>query len=622
VTLQPRFAWLLALGCLATLVLARISFLQVSPDLEASTIAIGAAAIIAIVAIQGAIILGAAARGLLPAQVLLTFAPFLIIGEAWGPIAGVLGAAILLTMAAPAAWVLFLLVVTADAMLLGALRGATGPVVFATPLFIDLMVGITLFSVARLAQLVQGAEDTRRRLAAIEAEAERLRVARRLRESVGAVLSALIQRARDVRERAEPNVAELRDIGELALRASNDARTVADVHEELVQGTRQPVDPAQASVPFRFAWWMGLVLVFIHLGHAIVFFAQPASATSAHWAMAVPTVLAAGLLQLYHGFPRADATAPRLWMWTLPAQILLLAVSAAVFGGSWTLPLLVLAMGAVLTRVCAPWSWVLVGAVLLSLSFLPLDFGPGGPLYWTAWMAAGVLSVYALCNLPDVTRRLHETRDQLARMATVTERLRFTRDVHDLLGFHLAAMGLKCELAVRALDADPGRARQHLAEVQRSAEDALAEVRSIGESAELDLREEITAAQSLLTAAGVHVTVSCSARPPQPRVDHLLGVVLREAVTNVIRHSRARTCTIAVDSEGGAIRMRIVNDGDTHSPSEGGRRGTGLNNLIARAEAAGGRLAISVRGDTFTVTVEIPCDLRQRPSESPPARLP
>ncbi|GGQ27718.1 sensor histidine kinase [Streptosporangium pseudovulgare] len=240
--------------------------------------------------------------------------------------------------------------------------------------------------------------------------------------------------------------------------------------------------------------------------------------------------------------------------------------------------------------------------------------------------------MYALCRIPEVARDLEETSGDVARVSAVTERLRLARDVHDLLGMSLSGISLKAELAARLLPADPGRARRELAEALTLAERAHGEIRSL--TTELSLGEEIATARSILEAAGVHVTVSAPAPPPDAP---LLAVTLREAVTNVIRHSTARTCHISVVSAPGRVRLRVTNDGlaptapehrstgdstpdhRVTGPADGAggaapglagatpeRRGTGLASLTERVTRAGGRIAAGQRDGAFTLTASLP----------------
>jgi signal transduction histidine kinase len=217
-----------------------------------------------------------------------------------------------------------------------------------------------------------------------------------------------------------------------------------------------------------------------------------------------------------------------------------------------------------------------------------------------------MISVHALGRLPVTAARLDRARRELVRTSVLRERLRIARDVHDLLGSQLSAIIIRGGIA--AGPADGAR----LAELAGA---ALATVRSIGaEPAPLRLAAEVESARDLLGAAGARVRVTV-AEPPAA-VAALFAVVLRESVTNVVRHARARRCEISITP----VRLRVSNDG---APRPGARRtrrgeagGAGLANLRSRAAEAGGALAVEHADGRFTLTVEVPDAV---PSD--PARL-
>ncbi|MFI5924358.1 histidine kinase [Micromonospora sp. NPDC051543] len=191
------------------------------------------------------------------------------------------------------------------------------------------------------------------------------------------------------------------------------------------------------------------------------------------------------------------------------------------------------------------------------------------------------------------------------RLAAAEERLRFARDVHDLLGHSLTVIALKAELAARLAPVDPERAGREAAEVQRLAASALAEVReSVHGYRAVDLGEQVAAVAEVLRSCGVRCTVPSSPVDlPQPAATEL-AAVLREAGTNVLRHSRADWCRIHIDREGNVARMTVTNDGaggtdpDAHSH--------GLRGLADRLAAAGGELRVRRQDAVFTLEATVP----------------
>ncbi|MEH1127876.1 sensor histidine kinase [Micromonospora sp. CPCC 206061] len=321
------------------------------------------------------------------------------------------------------------------------------------------------------------------------------------------------------------------------------------------------------------------------------------------------------LLQLHHVRPRAGNAPPR-WRWTLTLQILLVCSIAAI--GSPTVPAPEYAGpvgGVVLFHVRRPWAWavasgLVLGTALVELHRFGVDFldNPPQALLWTLlsvpWAFLAMVAVAALCRLPVAAEQLVAARRELARLAVLRERLRIARDTHDLLGFQLSAIALKAELGGRLAGTDPDAARIQLAEADQVAEEALNSLRSItAEPTGLSFTEEVESARSMLAAAGTRVAVELRATPG-PSVESPLAIVLREAVTNVVRHARATTCEIETSPMPGGIRLRVTNDG-VQSGRPDVTAGNGLANLLTRVREAGGRLSIDRQRDRFTLVAEI-----------------
>lgn len=192
-----------------------------------------------------------------------------------------------------------------------------------------------------------------------------------------------------------------------------------------------------------------------------------------------------------------------------------------------------------------------------------------------------------------------------ARLAAAEERLRFARDVHDVLGHSLTVIALKAELAARLAPVDPERAGREAAEVQRLAASALTEVReTVHGYRAVDLDEQLAAVVGVLRSCGVRCTVLPPPMDlPQP-VATELAAVLREAGTNVLRHSRADWCRIRIDREDDVARMTVANDGaadrgpDAHSH--------GLRGLADRLAAAGGELRVRREDAVFILEATVP----------------
>lgn len=615
--LQPWFAWSLAIGCVGWQLVARVgaylsTVLEQSPPSVASA-ATGTAAITALIAALVLVMLGRGPRHPLVALMIpLTLVPFVVGGPA-SPVGlgGLLAAATLLTVRAPVSWLLFGAVTVTDAALGWLVSGGDVFILFSRAP-VTVIVGLTLFAVARLAQLVTAANDARQGLARAEANAERLRAAGRLSAGLGAQLSGLIQRTRDAAQARTPTRDELGEIAAFAHRATAAARQAATVHTASLSPTpsRQLPEPATTAT-YTFAWWVSFALIISYSCLPVLNVIWSGGADAATWTLVVAAIIAIGALQLYHGTPRPHGSNPRGWPWTIAAQAGVVVFITVAARAEDVFVLWFLMTGAIVTHARRAWSWLVVPVVLLVYGYtvyLPSSHWNGwNSAYFAGTLSVAIISVYALCRLPVTAERLHRSRADLARTAVVTERLRFARDVHDLLGFHLSAIALKTELAARALDTDLAETHRQLGDVRRSAERALTEIRSINNVADdITFRAELAAARALLGAAGVRISVDAPATPP-PGVDPLAGIIVREAATNVVRHAQARHCGIRTTVDGGTVSLTITNDGVLPAADPADLRGgTGIANLTARAESIGGELSAVTDGGTFTLTARLP----------------
>jgi two-component system, NarL family, sensor histidine kinase DesK len=188
---------------------------------------------------------------------------------------------------------------------------------------------------------------------------------------------------------------------------------------------------------------------------------------------------------------------------------------------------------------------------------------------------------------------LRAAREELARRAVAEERLRFARDLHDLLGHSLSLITLKSELAGRLLPGAPERAAKEIREAEEAARRALREVReAVSGYRQPTLGEELIGARDMLQAAGIACRIENGAgRLPKP-VDAVLAWAVREGATNVVRHSRARHCTVRIGRGEGAVCAEIEDDGLARPPAgEGSGRstdGSGLSGLAERVASIAG----------------------------------
>jgi two-component system sensor histidine kinase DesK len=228
-----------------------------------------------------------------------------------------------------------------------------------------------------------------------------------------------------------------------------------------------------------------------------------------------------------------------------------------------------------------------------------------GQVYEAVWTGERALIVFALAMVAGSVVRLVAARADLARAAVVRDRLRFARDLHDLFGYSLSVVVLKSELAVRLLDRDAARARAELAQGLDVARQTLADLASAADGYRaMSLAAEAETAQAVLSAAGVAVDGSVTAPTLPAETNLVLATVLREGVTNLLRHSAARRCRLSVETAESTVRLTLVNDGVT--PATDRRPGMGLDSLTRRVSGVGGQLTAELVDDGFRLVVIVP----------------
>jgi signal transduction histidine kinase len=213
------------------------------------------------------------------------------------------------------------------------------------------------------------------------------------------------------------------------------------------------------------------------------------------------------------------------------------------------------------------------------------------------------LLVYGLLRLARTLRELYKADEILARDASVQERLRVARDLHDLLGHNLAGILLKGELAVRLADRDPGRAAAELSEIATLAHSAQEELGTVlGGPAELTFQSELSAAVPILKAADIATEIETSTAPLPAETSAALGVVLREAVTNLLRHSSAAHCRITLAITADSVRLEVANDGLSGEVTP---PGSGIGNLNVRLAELGGTLTAGPDNGWYLLCAEL-----------------
>lgn len=228
-------------------------------------------------------------------------------------------------------------------------------------------------------------------------------------------------------------------------------------------------------------------------------------------------------------------------------------------------------------------------------------------------VAAGGFGMVGVGRLIGAIGELRAARAEIARLAVAEERLRFARDLHDLLGHSLSTIAIKAALAHRLLPGAPERAIRELEDVQTVTQEALKEVRdAVTGYRQPTLVTELANAREILAAAGIVCQCEDAADRLPPAVESVLAWTVREGVTNIIRHSHARNVTIRIQQAQETVRADIRDDGEGESvgtPASPGAGGSGLHGLTERAAAIGGRLeAQSCPTGGFRLAVTVPIE--------------
>ena len=200
------------------------------------------------------------------------------------------------------------------------------------------------------------------------------------------------------------------------------------------------------------------------------------------------------------------------------------------------------------------------------------------------------VGMIVVSRLVTTVRELRVAREEIARLVVSEERLRFARDLHDLLGHSLSLIALKSELAGRLLPVAPEKAEEEVRDIEGVARRALREVReAVAGYRKPSLKAELGGAREMLGAAGIDCRIDNQAGVVPGWIDGVFAWAVREGVTNVVRHSRAKRCEIRLTRDSGRVHAEITDDGRGSSPGDDeAAAGSGLSGLAERVEASGG----------------------------------
>ncbi|WP_147339350.1 sensor histidine kinase [Actinomadura spongiicola] len=549
----------------------------------------------------------------LATQTALALLPLLVFGNDWYPVVGgFLAGSMLLLLRPPLSWLMVALVTAGEGLLRYHQGWSAVDVSFCVVATVN--TGIAMYAITRLSGFVRELHATRAQFAAAAAARERLEAAGSLRAVLGAALTRVEELSRRARDLLPVDPAAARDDLDEVARTSRQAATDVRSIVGALQGPSRRRERPGRVTQSRLAW---TILVIMTVGFAAeqVINVHAGSGGSGRATAAAGAVAAAiSALMLRHTSTLLRRKTPRFGAWTLAAQVLLVFGPFALFGPEWA-TMACLATGSVLLVSRGRRAWIMF-ALTIAAWCVPALWASHGLLFYLYTCAISVqigVVVYALYRLPMLAREVDVARERLARMAALHERLRISRDVHDLLGLGLSTITVKAELARRLVTVDPVRAAEEIGELADLAERSRAEARAVAaDDRALALRDEAVSARAALAAAGADVHVDLpdeTELPPSSPVDGVLAAVLRESVTNVLRHAHPEHCAVTVTAQAGVVRLTVHNDGvipPSFTGSDPGS-GKGLSNLTARTGALGGSLSAGTDGKGgFTLVAEVP----------------
>lgn len=273
---------------------------------------------------------------------------------------------------------------------------------------------------------------------------------------------------------------------------------------------------------------------------------------------------------------------------------LVLALLALVIHGDIAYLVMFVLMG---HAIALPWVWGRVAVLVIGLAGLAYGIATENTVVVVldlAGVALG-LGIAASIHKGILEDALEAVQRRNAVLAVSAERERIGRDLHDILGHSLTTITVSAQLAKRLVDIDPDAARAQIQEIERIARQSLADVRATASvMQQVRAAAEIASARSVLTAAGIEPATPVSLPVLHDADAELLGYVVREGVTNVVRHSQATRCRIDLDPHGVSIEDDGV--GIAHGAAR-----TGLDGLRRRVEEAGGTLTVGSGHDGWTL---------------------
>ena len=247
---------------------------------------------------------------------------------------------------------------------------------------------------------------------------------------------------------------------------------------------------------------------------------------------------------------------------------------------------------------------VLSVAALATLYAILLQLPPHFylPAVFFSLMVGGV-NIYD-CELRKKNRQLKISQDELKKVDATAERERIARDLHDVIGHTFSLISVKAQLAEKLIEPQPDKAKNELRELQSISRKAMAEVRSVvSQYQKKDMASELAKAKVLMQSADIKLHCDCAELPGESLLNSSLAYVLRESLTNIVKHSEAKNCWIDYQQTNHKHRLRIIND--CHPQLLNIQQGNGLNGIKERVAQLNGTVSLS-QSQQFSIQIEVP----------------
>jgi two-component system sensor histidine kinase DesK len=338
----------------------------------------------------------------------------------------------------------------------------------------------------------------------------------------------------------------------------------------------------------------------------LVYLAQTASGIDSHangWLEVLGFVLLAAFVAAYlFAMPMMWAAEPdrRIWTVLVVMVVLYAAVTPIAHMDAYVMAIFISVI--VIQSTGRYWAPLLVLLTVTAMLVPPLVPTWHQGVNWSAAVSIPLVAgiMFGFFRVTEANRAMADMRAEVVRLAAESERNRIARDLHDVLGHSLTTITVKSALAARLAERDPRRAQREIAEVEELARQALTDVRATVDGyREVTLAGELATGREMLRATGILGDLPHSTDPVRGELQGLFGWVLREALTNIVRHSRATSCTVTW----GASWIEVVDNGSAEFVNEG----NGLRGMRERVEAVGGTLmAGRADGGGWRLHVDVP----------------